>query len=147
MVEKVTQKDTVIAIIIRSKFKTEGIEFFTPDHFSQQLGYMSRPKGYAIEPHLHRVVERTVTLTQEVLFVKSGSVKILLYDNDHVFVAERILEPGDIILLASGGHALEMLENSELIEVKQGPYACDEDKVRFTPSKKNEVKSPIDLNQ
>lgn len=141
MVENITQNDTVIAIIISSKFKKEGIEFFTPDHFSQQLGYMSRPKGYNIEPHVHRVVERTVLLTQEVLFVKSGKVKILLYDNDHVFVTERILKAGDIILLASGGHALEMLEDSELIEVKQGPYACEGDKVRFTPLKRNEVKS------
>ncbi|MCH8331758.1 MAG: hypothetical protein IH946_10355, partial [Bacteroidetes bacterium] len=109
----------------------EGISFFTPHDFSQQLAYMKRPAGYKIEPHVHRVLPREVTLTQEVLFIRSGKVKVDFYSNDKEYLESRVLQSGDVIMLASGGHGFEMLEESQMIEVKQGPYAGDEDKVRF----------------
>ena len=43
----------------------------------------------------------------------------------------RILEAGDVILLATGGHGFEVLEEIEMIEVKQGPYTGDQDKTHF----------------
>ncbi len=143
MIEEVSDKNTILAIIIRAGFKKNGIEFFTPNHFSQQLGYMNRPKGYKIAPHTHKKVERNVSLTQEVLIVKSGRVRVLLYNNDHFFIGDRILTIGDTILLATGGHSIEMLEDSELIEIKQGPYNNDQDKQRFTPLKKNNEEHSI----
>jgi len=132
MVEEIRAENIIFAIIIRAGFKKEGIEFFTPNHFSQQVGYMSRPMGYEIEPHTHKKVERKVTLTQEVLFVKSGRVIIDIFDNTPSFLQTCIVSTGDIILLANGGHALKMLEDSEIIEIKQGPYGGDADKIRFT---------------
>jgi hypothetical protein len=54
------------------------------------------------------------------------------------------LYPGDVILLAHGGHGFFMIEESEIIEVKQGPYAGEEDKVRFDPVDDNKVKLPND---
>ena len=129
--EQILFNDNVLSIIIRKKFKSKDIEFFTPDNFSQQLGYMNRPKGYTIVPHRHNVIERKVFLTQEVLFIKSGLVRVDFYDNSQNYLESRELFPGDIILLADGGHGFEMLENSEIIEVKQGPYCGEEDKVRF----------------
>ena len=36
-----------------------------------------------------------------------------------------------MILLSFGGHGFEMLEDSEIIEVKQGPFAGNIDKSRF----------------
>jgi hypothetical protein len=48
-----------------------------------------------------------------------------------------VLEGGDVILLASGGHGFEVLEEIEMIEVKQGPYAGDQDKTRFNRLLKN----------
>ena len=130
-IEKILYKDQLLAIIIKSSYRNEGISFFTPNDFSQQLGYMNRPKGYEIEPHRHNIVERKVFLTQEVLFIKSGKVQVDFYDEKENFVQSNILEKNDIILLASGGHGFKMLENSEIIEVKQGPYCGEEDKVRF----------------
>jgi uncharacterized protein YjlB len=94
---------------------------------------MKRPKGYIVEPHTHRIVERKVSNTQEVLHVKSGRVKLTLFGNDKAFIKEIEIKRGDTVLLASGGHSVEMLEDSELIEIKQGPYLSDEDKVMFTP--------------
>ena len=134
MVEKIFNNNHLQALIIRTSFVKEGIEFFTPGEFSQQLGYMNRPKGYVIDPHVHNLVERKVTLTQEVLFIKSGKVRVDFYDDDKKYLESRVLEKGDVILLAAGGHGFEVLENAEIIEVKQGPYCGDEDKVRFIHS-------------
>ena len=105
--------------------------FFTPDDFSQQLAYMNRPAGHVIPPHVHNPVPREVQFTKEVLFIKSGKVRIDFYDNDRTYLDSRILGQGDVLLLAFGGHGFQMLEASEIIEVKQGPYAGEADKTRF----------------
>jgi hypothetical protein len=132
-VERVEHDGRVIAIIIRAGFRKDGIEFFTPGEFSQQLAYMCRPAGYRIAPHTHNEVHRDVALTQEVLFVRSGKVKIDFYDADRKPLTNRTVAAGDVILLAAGGHGFTMLEPTELIEVKQGPYMGDQDKTRFEP--------------
>ena len=137
MIEEVLIQEIFLAIIIRADYKKEGIAFFTPGDFSQQLGYMNRPKGYIIDPHVHNLVERKVTLTQEVLYVKSGKVRVDFYNDERTYLESRIVETGDVILLAAGGHGFEMLENTEMIEIKQGPYCGDEDKVRFDHTPEN----------
>ena len=128
------ENNELIAIVIGSGFEKDGIEFFTPGHFSQQLGYMRHKKGEVIPPHIHNIVDREVQLTQEVLFVRKGKVKVDFYNNKRTFTASTVLEAGDVILLASGGHGFTMLEPTEMIEVKQGPYLGDRDKTRFSPS-------------
>ena len=136
MVERIFSNDVLLALILRSDFSTEGIEFFTPKDFSQQLGYMNRPKNYSIPPHIHNVKNRKVDITQEVLFIKSGCVKMDIFDIDQKFVNSYVLNKGDVVLLATGGHGFTMLEQSEIIEVKTGPHLGDMDKTKF-----NEVKS------
>jgi len=133
MLEEIFNSETRLAIIIRHQFQKSGIEFFTNDNDSQQLGYMNRPKDYEIKPHRHNLVPREVHLTQEVLFIKRGKVRVDFYDNDQVYLESRILFAGDVILLSDGGHGFKMLEPSEIIEVKQGPYCGEMDKVRFEP--------------
>ena len=123
----------VFALIIRNNFHSDGIQFFTNDNDSQQLGYMNRPEGYEIKPHRHNLVQREVHLTQEVLFIKSGKVRVDFYSNEQEYLESRILYKGDVILLSDGGHGFKMLEPSEIIEVKQGPYCGEQDKVRFEP--------------
>ncbi len=131
MKEIIKLNNKIIAIIIRASFSKNGIEFFTPNNFSQQLGYMKREKGYHIEPHIHNSIAREVMLTQEILFIKSGKVRVDFYSDDQVYYESRILNNSDIILLANSGHGIVTLEESEIIEVKQGPYLEEEDKVRF----------------
>lgn len=126
--------EILMAIIIRADFCKKGIAFFTPEEFSQQLGYMNRPKGYTIEPHIHQHQERTVFFTQEVLVVKRGKVRVDFYNNEQRYLDSRVIRSGDVILLAAGGHGFEFLEESELIEVKQGPYSSEDDKIRFKKS-------------
>ncbi|KIE42505.1 MULTISPECIES: hypothetical protein [Geobacter] len=131
MVESVVYGDQLIAIIIRHDFQAPGIQFFTPGEFSQQLAYMCHPAGKVIEPHVHNPVPREVSFTQEVLILRRGRLLVDFYDDDRNFLESRVLEGGDVILLASGGHGFEVLEEIEMIEVKQGPYAGDQDKTRF----------------
>lgn len=130
-ITRVVRDGEIFAIILRSTFETEGIEFVTPNDFSQQLGYMKRPKGYVIPPHIHKIRNDSVKFTNETLFVRNGKIKVNFYDNDKVYFESQIIETGDVILLAKGGHGFEMLEPSEIIEVKQGPYNGDADKERF----------------
>lgn len=133
MLIKICHDELMLAIIIQSKFSSDGIQFFTNDNDSQQLGYMNRPEGYEIKPHRHNLVQREVHLTQEVLFIKSGKVRVDFYSNEQDYLESRILYKGDVILLSDGGHGFKMLEPSEIIEVKQGPYCGEQDKVRFEP--------------
>jgi hypothetical protein len=109
------------------------VHFFTPAEFSQQLGYIRHPAGKMIEPHVHNSVAREVYFTQEVLFIKRGKLRVDFYDKTQQFLKSYILETGDAILLAAGGHGFEVLEEVEMIEVKQGPYSGDIDKTRFIP--------------
>lgn len=132
MIEPIHHYDQMLALILRTGYHAEGIQFFTPDDFSQQLGYMNRPEGYVIPPHVHNSVAREVHFTKEVLFIKSGKVRVDFYDDDQNYLESRVLNTGDIVLLAFGGHGFEMLEASEIIEVKQGPYAGEADKTRFS---------------
>ena len=139
LLENVFEGEKLLAIILRTDFKKEGIDFFTPPDFSQQLGYMNRPKGYKIQPHIHQKIERKIQFTQEVLFIKKGLVRVDFYKSDKTYLISKLLNKGDVILLSSGGHGFEMLENSEIIEVKQGPFAGNIDKTRFEFVSQNEL--------
>lgn len=140
MHEEIRDEAGMVALIIRSTYHSEGIEFFTPGDYSQQLGYMNRPAGYIIPPHVHPPVARTVHHTQEVLFVKSGKVRVDLYSATQEYLESRVISTGDVILLAFGGHGFEMIEPTEMIEVKQGPYAGDDGKTRFTAVPREQVR-------
>ena len=133
MIENVDHDGRTLAVLLHAGYRAEGIQFFSPGDFSQQLGYMNRPTGYVIPPHTHNPVQREVQYTNEVLFIKSGRVWVDFYEDDQNYLESRVLHAGDVILLAFGGHGLEMLEPAEIIEVKQGPYAGEMDKTRFAP--------------
>jgi len=120
-----------IAILIRADFDAEGLHFFTPGSFSQQVAYMRHPKNKVIAPHVHNPVARQVLYTQEVLLVRKGKVEVNLYTDKKSFLTSRVLGAGDLILLCGGGHSFKMLEETSMIEIKQGPYAGENDKTRF----------------
>ena len=133
MIERIVHEGRELALIVRHDFHRDGIEFFTPGNYSQQVGYMNRPAGYVIDPHVHNPVRREVDYTKEVLLVRSGQVRVDFYSEAQEYLESTVLDAGDLILLAYGGHGFEMLEPTEMIEVKQGPYAGDHDKTRFAP--------------
>ena len=60
LIEKTVLGDELLALVIRRDYHNSGISFFTPDTFSQQIGYMNRPDGYVVAPHTHNPVARTI---------------------------------------------------------------------------------------
>lgn len=139
MIENLTHNGTHLAIIIRGEHRQKGIEFFTKDEDSLQIGYMNREKDYVIQPHVHNPVERTITYTHEVLYIKSGIVRIDFYTSEKQYIRSTKVYEGDVVLLTDGGHGFKMLEDAEIIEVKQGPYVGNLDKQRFDPIQDDQV--------
>lgn len=128
-----TADGQLLAIIIKASFQPEKTTFLTSDDLNQQLGFVVYPAGGVIVPHLHTDVQRTTTGTQETLLVRSGLAEIDLYDDARQPVATRSLAQGDLITLISGGHGFRMTEDTVLLEIKQGPYGGEQDKMRFEP--------------
>lgn len=130
-IEEIKKKNKLLAIIIRNNYKCEGVDFLTPNEYSQQVAYMRHPAGKKIDAHLHNMVHRNVVITQEVLFIKKGILRVDFYDEYEEYLESRKLYSGDIVLLISGGHGFQVLEEVEMVEVKQGPYSGENDKRRF----------------
>jgi len=133
LVQEVIHEGQLFAIIISADFNKPGIHFFTPNNLSQQVAYMRHPTGKYIQPHVHNPVPREVSYTQEVLVIKQGSLRVDFYTDAQEYMESYVLRAGDVILLVQGGHGFEVLEDLEMIEVKQGPYVGEHDKTRFSP--------------
>ena len=122
-----------LGAIVRSTYHNSGIGFFSKDNDGLQLGYMNRPDGYVIAPHTHNKIKREVFFTEEILFIRSGMVRVDFYDDDHQYVESHIARGGDVVILKAGGHGFKVIERADIFEVKQGPYLGAQDKVRFEP--------------
>ena len=129
--EIISDKKKILSIIIRKNFKNNGIKFFTPNSFSQQLAQMSHKKGKLIKCHYHKKTIRKTVSTQEVLIIKKGKLKVFLFNEERKYFCSKILKDGDVILLASGGHGFKALSDVSFIEEKQGPYSLKTDKILF----------------
>lgn len=131
--ESIYHEGKLLAMLVRRYVPAPGLRFFTPDEFSQQVAVMRHPKGHVILPHVHLPVKREVHFTKEVLRVLSGKVRADFYSDDQKFLESRVLNAGDLLILSEGGHGFTMLEESVMCEVKQGPYAGEGDKIKFSP--------------
>lgn len=132
MIKEIRHNEKLLAICIDHSYEKPGISFFTPDDLSQQVAYMQHPKGHKIEAHVHNRVTREVHFTQEVLVLRKGKLRVDFYDEGRQYIESHMLEAGDVILLVSGGHGFEVVEDVEMFEVKQGPYTGEADKTRFS---------------
>ena len=130
-VKRVIYDSQLLAIIIDHTYHKSGVSFFTPDELSQQVAYMQHSKGHQIDAHVHNHIVREVHYTEEVLVLRKGKLRVDFYDDNRQYIESHVLEAGDIILLVSGGHGFEVLEDVEMFEIKQGPYAGEADKTRF----------------
>lgn len=139
-IEFIRDKEIILAIIIPHNHIADGLNFITPENFSQQLAYMHHPVGKIIQPHIHKPLKREVSYTQEVLVIKRGTLRVDFYTPDQAYLMSRILTTGDTILLASAGHGFEVIEEIEMLEIKQGPYGGDHaDKIRFEPVSSDKI--------
>jgi uncharacterized protein with PhoU and TrkA domain len=130
-VEQIASGSKVLAYIIRSEINPDKTTFLTPSDLKQQVGFIVYPAGGVIKRHVHRPLERHLIGTSEVLIVRRGHCEIDIYDDERKLVASRQLRPGDIMLMVGGGHGFRMLEDTVLLEVKQGPYTGIDEKEHF----------------
>ena len=134
MKEEIVIDGHLCAIILAADFDEPGIQFFTSNDLSQQLASMSYSAGKIIPAHTHNLVRREVSYSQEALFIRKGKVRVDFYTQQQEYRKSRVLGAGDVILLIAGGHGFEVLEDLNMVEVKQGPYFGDTDKTRFVPA-------------
>lgn len=130
-IEHIAYQEIPLCYLIRSELIPSETTFLTPPEFKQQVGYVVYPEGGEIVRHVHKSIERKLTGTSEVLVVKKGHCIIDIYNDDHELVATRDLYPGDVMIMVGGGHGFRMLEDTVLLEVKQGPYTGIDEKERF----------------
>jgi quercetin dioxygenase-like cupin family protein len=129
--EKISKDDRVLCLLVRAENQPGQTTFLTPPEYKQQVGYVVYPAGGEIPRHTHRPLKRHLVGTSEVLLVKKGRCLIDVYSDDHELVATRELRQGDLMLMVGGGHGFRMLEDTILLEVKQGPYTGLDEKERF----------------
>jgi uncharacterized protein with PhoU and TrkA domain len=130
-IEEITAAGRTLAVIIRAQVSPSNTTFLTPPEYKQQVGFVVYPAGGVVDRHTHVPLERHIVGTSEVIVVRSGRCELDVYDDDHTLVATRALDNGDIMLMVGGGHGFRMLEDTVLLEVKQGPYTGIDEKERF----------------
>lgn len=130
-IEWIRHDNDVIAVIIPAGHSPDKTDFITPPDYKQQIGFIVYKHGESIVPHKHIPLNRSLVGTSEVLLLKSGKVEVDLYSKDKLLVATRVLNEGDVILLVNGGHGFRIMEDTVMVEVKQGPYIGEQEKERF----------------
>lgn len=129
--EIIEDRGLPLTYLIRTKRLPEETTFLTPASFKQQVGFVVYPEGEEIPRHVHLPLERRLVGTSEVILVQKGRCVLDIYSDDRELVASRELGPGDLMLMVGGGHGFRMLEDTVLLEIKQGPYTGLDEKERF----------------
>ena len=131
-IERIQDHDgSTLALVVRGRASASETTFVTPDELSLQLGFVVYPASGEVPRHVHRPIDRRITGTLEVLLVREGRCLLDLYDDAREPVTTTELASGDVVLLVAGGHGVRMLEDTVLLEVKQGPYTGIDEKERF----------------
>tara|TARA_B110000495_G_scaffold187766_1_gene187439 strand:+ start:126 stop:569 length:444 start_codon:yes stop_codon:yes gene_type:complete len=131
MSEIIKHNDLLLGMIIRVSDEKDGLNFFTPDEFQQQIGILKLPKDHRFQPHIHNEIKREIFFTYETLVIRKGKLRVDFYDTDKKYLFSDIVSSGDILLLAEGGHGFKVLEEIDFVEVKQGPFLGEKDKLKF----------------
>lgn len=126
-------KGKILSIVYRDDDWVEGLNFITPNEMFVQVGSWWYPKGKKLDSHIHNEFERKAMRTQEMTYVKKGSMRVLLYDDNQNYLEDYILNTGDLAVFAYGGHGFEILkDDTQIIEAKNGPFIdVNTDKTKF----------------
>lgn len=139
MIKEIKHGGKLMAIVISHDHDEPGVNFFTPPEFSQQLAFIKHPAGTAIGAHIHNPPATHGSFVSEVLVVKKGKLRVDLYDESRAYVESVILAAGDVILLARGGHGFKIIEDIEIIEIRQGPHEPATHKFPFKSVSEDEI--------
>ena len=141
MIKKIIHKNKLYALIIKETYQKEkGISFFTENDANQQIGYMNHPKNYFIKPHTHQKRETKIFITSEVIILQKGKLRVDFYDTKKKYLFSIILKKNQIIMLVNGGHGFKVLESVKMLEIKQGPFVGNKDKIKFDKIDEKRIK-------
>ena len=122
-VKEIKKDGVILAKYIQSDDWKEGLSFYSYDEDFIQVGTWVYDSGKELLAHIHNEVERKVYWTQEVLYIRKGSIKAKIYDLDENLVDEIVAKEGDTLILLIGGHGYTILEDgTQVLEIKNGPY-------------------------
>jgi cupin fold WbuC family metalloprotein len=124
-------KGNLIAQVINVDEADGYKQFYTKNTEDIQFGIFNLPNSEKIQKHYHPEQARRIKTTSEVLILLSGRMRVSLYDESQKHLRDITLNEGSVLITVSGGHGIEVLEDSKFIEIKQGPYDESSDKVRF----------------
>lgn len=127
----IADNGAVLAYIARGGSLPLETTFLTPDDCNLQVGHVVYPSGGEIARHIHLPIERRLVGTTEVLLVQQGRCEVDVYSDERRVVATCELRAGDILIAVAGGHGFRVLEDTVLLEIKQGPYPRGAEKERF----------------
>ena len=131
----------MFALIVKKGYrKKKGISFFTDNNANQQIGYMKHGKNYIIKPHSHKKRISKIFITSEVIILLKGILRVDFYDNKQKYLFSIKLYPNEIIYLVHGAHGFKVLKDVQMIEVKQGPFKKNIDKIKFSPIEESKIK-------
>ena len=141
MLKEIIHNKKLYALIIKETYqKKKGISFFTENNANQQIGFMSHPKNYFIKPHKHQKRETKIFITSEVIILQKGKLRVDFYDTRKKYLFSVVIKKNQIIMLVHGGHGFKVLEQVKMLEIKQGPYVSDKDKVKFDKIDEKKIK-------
>lgn len=131
LLEQVVHDGIVLMYIVHAHTAPDQTMFLTPPEFNLQLGFIVHEKGHEIPRHVHLPIERHTVGSQEVIVVQRGSCDVDVYTDDRQIVSTHRVTQGDVLIAVNGGHGFHMVEDTVLLEVKQGPYPGVAEKERF----------------
>lgn len=115
----------MLAVVFDGTFE-EGTKPLTDERWAVQVVGLKHPKGKKLVAHAHEPKVRTTERLMEALMVFSGLVRVTVY-RDGVPFENIDLSARQGILLVDAGIGIEVLEDAEMMEFKNGPFV--EDKV------------------
>ena len=118
-------------MIIRAEPAPDSSVFYTPDDLHLQVGKIVYPANGKVARHRHKPIRRTIAGCSEVLVVQKGRMILDIYADDRTIHSSQEIGPGDVVILMAGGHGFRFLEDTVLLEVKQGPYHGDGEREFF----------------
>jgi len=129
MVEFISYNNEQIALLIKGDYIPQNTSFFTEKSMPQQVGFIVHKKGDRVFAHKHNFSEKKNSNFQEILIIRKGKLRLDLYTNKEEYIKSVVVNKGDVVILLQGGHGVNFLEDSEILEIKQGPYLDEEDKI------------------
>lgn len=126
-IKNVIHNGQTYALFVTGKPQVDGAKFFTEQSDEFQIGILERGTGYEVKPHRHPARSDVVAGTSEFLYVQEGAAEVKVFDDEWNEIHKQIVSAGDFLVFFRGGHALTMLQETRLIEVKQGPFKGDKE--------------------